>query len=143
MYSEKGPWTQVENKVNYQDRDGTKKRALKQAVAAKEEYKFKDSDSDEEDLLGRGKEIADLKNALKMGVGIGESHGIQIRKNFDDDGAVDGECDDDEDDEREFDERDIDKELLKKMFLGGMSGGGAAGMNLPGATPMNTQMDDD
>lgn len=33
---------------------------------------------------------------------------------------------------------DIDKELLKKMLLG--SGGM---MNLPGATPMNTQMDDD
>ena len=87
-----------------------------------------------------------MKNALKGGFvqgpqGISMSHGISIRKHSDDEGVeADG---DEEDAENEIDERDIDKELLKKMFLGGMSGGGAAGMNLPGATPMNTQMDDE
>jgi hypothetical protein len=143
VYSNKGPWCQVENKVNYQDRD-----RISDESGADEEYKFEGSDGDDEQLID-SKQVLEIKNALGGVVvgpsgklGAAEGHGIHIRKNFEeDDNIEDGEEDDEE--EQDFEEKDIDKELIKKMFLGGMSGGGAAGMVLPGATPMNTQMEDD
>lgn len=71
--------------------------------------------------------------------GLGQSHGIHIRKHFDDDGIEDEEDDDIEDEEERpsHNRADFDKDMLKQMLMGGGMG------NLPGATPMNTQMDDE
>lgn len=87
IYSDKGPWCQVENKVNYQDREGNMKKAKVQHQkgqgGAGEAFKFEGSEDDDEveDLLGRESQMADLKSALLSGFGQGPQslqvgHGI-------------------------------------------------------------------
>jgi len=72
IYSDKGPWCQVENKVNYQDREGrVKVQQQKGQGGAGEEFKFEGSDDEDEveDLMGRESQMADLKSALLSGFG--------------------------------------------------------------------------
>lgn len=61
VYSEKGPWADVENKINFQNRYMTEMAgALGGPV---EEFKFQDDEDEQIDLLNdRG--LNDLKNAL-------------------------------------------------------------------------------
>ncbi len=61
VYSDKGPWADVENKINYQNRQVTDMGG----AGAVEEFKFQEDEDDQVDLLNeRG--LADLKNALQM-----------------------------------------------------------------------------
>ena len=55
VYSDKGPWTDIENKVNFQKPQSTKET---------EEFKFQEDEDDQIDLLKE--QMGDLKNAIKM-----------------------------------------------------------------------------
>jgi hypothetical protein len=70
VYSEKGPWSTIENKVNYRDRVDSGDEEQKFNSKNNDAPRF-ESDSDDEDLLGRkikslvdrnDTEIRDLKN---------------------------------------------------------------------------------
>lgn len=72
LYSEKGPWSPHENKVNYRNRGDSGDEELKLNKHNNDVPRF-ESDSDDEDLLGRkikplvdrnDTEIRDLKNQL-------------------------------------------------------------------------------
>lgn len=70
VFSDKGPWTEVENKVNYMQRKGLTGGDVIMPdevdhKKGKEEYKFEDDDDDEVDLLGEASKLADLKSALQ------------------------------------------------------------------------------
>ena len=72
-----------------------------------------------------------------LGISGPKTHGGIASKKIDDDGIEDDEDETDGagDDEEE---RGFDKDMLKKMLQGsGMI------MSIPGATPMNTQMEED
>ena len=70
IYSNKGPWTSLENKTNYQNKKGSSDEIKETGgnVLQKEEFKFEDDDDDEELMDRRGDEqqFADLKNAIEM-----------------------------------------------------------------------------
>lgn len=61
VYSDRGPWNEVENKINFQNRYMTEMAgALGGPV---EEFKFQDDEDEQIDLLN-DKGLSDLKNAL-------------------------------------------------------------------------------
>lgn len=68
IYSDKGPWADVENKINFQHRHNMTEigGALGGGVAM-EEFKLQEDDDDQIDLLGERGGLEDLKNALKNG----------------------------------------------------------------------------
>jgi hypothetical protein len=101
IYSGRGPWCPVgaENRVNYRKRgELLTLQAEEQASKggqAKEEFKFMNEDSDEEDLLQvKRKQLADLKESLtttshKLGGGMRDA-GVNLahlQKQIDDDGV--------------------------------------------------------
>ena len=54
VYSDKGPWSEIENKINYQNREATKMIISNPLIQghAQEEFKFEDDeDGDNVDLL--------------------------------------------------------------------------------------------
>lgn len=62
VYSDKGPWADVENKINFQNRYMTE-MAGALGGGAMEEFKFQDDEDEQIDLLNdRG--LSDLKNAI-------------------------------------------------------------------------------
>lgn len=87
-----------------------------------EEFKFQDDEEEQIDLLN-DKGLNDLKNALQKG-NFAYNDGddlFKIKNNT----IVGGQ-------EDEIDQQEVLKNMLQKNMI-----------NLPGATPMNTQMDDD
>lgn len=65
VYSDKGPWADVENKINFQNRYMTEMAgALGGPV---EEYKFQEDEEDQIDLLSEKNGLDDLKNAIQRG----------------------------------------------------------------------------
>jgi hypothetical protein len=90
---------------------------------AVEEFKFQEDDEDQIDLLNdRG--LADLKNAIQMNIPYEMQEGDDLSKIkhvtiIGEEGAA-----------------DYEQEVLKSMLQKNM-------INLPGATPMNTQIEED
>jgi len=60
VYSDKGPWADVENKINYQNKMYTEMGMGREPV---EEFKFQEDEDDQMDLLQEGG-LNDLKSAL-------------------------------------------------------------------------------
>ena len=82
IYSDKGPWTDIENKINFQNRYMTEiGGAHGGSVVVMEEFKLQEDDDDQVDLLGEKDNIEALQlimmqEALKSG-------GIQSHSNGD------------------------------------------------------------
>lgn len=63
VYSDKGPWADVENKINFQNRYMTE---MAGALGGQmEEYKFQDDEEEQIDLLNDKQGLDDLKNAIQ------------------------------------------------------------------------------
>ena len=61
VYSDKGPWSDIENKINYRNKQITEMGGTGGQV---EEFKLQEDEDDQIDLLKDDKGLADLKNAI-------------------------------------------------------------------------------
>jgi len=109
IYSERGPWTEIENKINYKDAVQHVHKVHKEEEN-KGEFDFKEDQNDQVDLL--------------EGV---EGDADEFNYNSGDEPEQDANFD-------ELKDAFKQNEDLKNAF---------AGLNLPGQTPMNTQIDED
>lgn len=109
IFSERGPWTEVENKLNFRNIAG--KKPSGPAEESKGEFNFKEDENDQEDLL--------------QGVAGNDDEFNYV--NSDEEGGENQQQLDDI--KNAFKQDDLSKAL--------------AGLNLPGQTPMNTQIDED
>ena len=65
IYSDKGPWSDILNVIDFQNRQYTTTEAeFHENVQAREEFKLLDYNSDDDDPLGGGSDIARLKAAF-------------------------------------------------------------------------------
>ncbi len=116
IYSDKGPWADTENKINYANLNSN----------SKEEFKFQEDDEDNIDLLNNEEEdFSELKSAVQMS----KSSDFNV---LDFPSNLEMDCDSDDEPIRKKD-KSKDDELKKAMM----------GLSLPGATPMNTQAEEE
>jgi CRAL/TRIO domain len=62
VYSDRGPWADVENRINFQNRQFTDMGIMGGQLV--EEFKLQECEEDQIDLLNDNRGLADLKNAL-------------------------------------------------------------------------------
>jgi hypothetical protein len=62
VYSDKGPWAEIENKINFQNRYMTEMAGMLGGPV--EEFKFQDDEEEQVDLLNENKNFGDLKNMV-------------------------------------------------------------------------------
>ena len=68
MYSDKGPWADVENKINFQNRYMTEiGGAHGGSVIVMEEFKLQEDDDDQVDLLGEKGNLEAFKLVMMQG----------------------------------------------------------------------------
>ncbi len=126
VYSDKGPWADVENKINFQNRYMTEIGGAL-GGGAMEEFKLQEDDDDQIDLLGEKGGLEALKNALRQGEFQGfDMDGDDLHK-IKNNTVIDG---------GDGDAQYLKEEMLKNMLQKNM-------INLPGQTPMNTQIDEE